>query len=50
MLPMQLSYLTNLIDLLDYPPTLQTVSSVNGKPLTEQVQIIKKYVYIIEVN
>lgn len=44
------SYLTNLIDLLDYPPTLQTVSSVNGKPLTEQVQIIKKYVYIIEVN
>ncbi|MDN5292054.1 MAG: serine protease Do [Anaerophaga sp.] len=44
------SYLTNLIDLLDYPPTLQTVSSVNGKPLTQQVQIIKKYVYIIEVK
>lgn len=44
------SYLTNLIDLLDYPPTLQTVSSVNGKALTEQVQFIRKYVYIIEVN
>lgn len=44
------SYLTNLIDLLDYPPTLQTVSSLVGKPLTEQVQIIKKYVFIIEVE
>ena len=44
------SYLTNLIDLLDYPPTLQNVSSVIGKPLTQQVQIIKKFVYIIEVN
>ena len=44
------SYLTNLIDLLDYPPTLQNVSSVTGKPLTQQVQIIKKFVYIIEVN
>jgi S1-C subfamily serine protease len=44
------SYLTNLIDLMDYPPTLQKVSTVNGKTLTEQVQIIKKYVFIIEVE
>lgn len=44
------SYLTNLIDLLDYPPTLQNISTVNGKPLTQQVQIIKSFVYIIEVN
>lgn len=44
------SYLTNLIDLMDYPPTLHTVSTVHGKPLTEQVQIIKKYVFIIEVE
>ncbi len=44
------SYLTNLIDLLDYPPTLQKVSSVSGKSLTQQVQIIKKFVYIIEVK
>lgn len=44
------SYLTNLIDLLDYPPTLQNVNTVTGKPLTKQVQIIKRFVYIIEVN
>jgi S1-C subfamily serine protease len=44
------SYLTNLIDLLDYPPTLQSISSVSGMPLTQQVQIIKKFVYIIEVE
>lgn len=46
----KVSYLTNLIDLLDFPPTLQKVSSVSGKPLTQQVTIIKKFVYIIEVN
>ena len=44
------TYLSNLIDLLDYPPDLQTVSQIIEKPLTEQVLIIKKYVYIIEVN
>lgn len=44
------SYLTNLIDLLDYPPALQNISTVNRKPLTQQVQIIKNFVYIIEVK
>lgn len=44
------SYLLNLIDLLDYPPLLQKSSSVNGKQLTEQVSIVKMFVYIIEVN
>ena len=44
------SYLTNMIDLLDYPPTLQTVSSVKAKPLTQQVQMVKKFVYIIEAQ
>jgi len=46
----KLNYLTNLIDLLDYTPSLQKVSSVSGKPFTQQVSIIKKFVYIIEVN
>jgi S1-C subfamily serine protease len=44
------SYLKNLIELLDYQPTLQTASMLTGKSLTQQVEIIKKYVYIIEVH
>ncbi len=46
----KVSYLSNLIDLLDYPPTLQKVSTLSGKQLTQQVSIIKKFVFIIEVN
>jgi len=46
----KISYLLNLIDLMPTPPKLQTVSSVTGKPLTEQVKILKKFTYIIEVN
>lgn len=44
------SYLTNLIDLMPSPPRLQSVSSVAGKSLTEQVKILRKFTYIIEVN
>lgn len=44
------SYLMNLIDLIPTPPKLQTISTVSGKPLTEQVKILKKFTYIIEVN
>jgi S1-C subfamily serine protease len=44
------SYLLNLINTLDYPLNLQKVSSLYGKPLTQQVLIIKKFIYIIEVN
>ena len=44
------SYLMNLIDLMQTPPKLQTVSTVVGKPLTEQVKILKKFTYIIEIN
>jgi len=46
----KVSYLSNLIDLLDYPPTLQKVSSVTNKQLTQQVSLIKKFVFIIELN
>ena len=42
------SYLKNLVELLDNQPTLQTVSIMTGKSLTQQVEIVKKYVYIIE--
>jgi len=44
------SYLMNLIDLMPTPPKLTTTSTVAGKPLTEQVKILKKYTYIIEIN
>jgi S1-C subfamily serine protease len=44
------SYLMNLIDLMTEPLKLQTVSTVVGKPLTEQVKILKKFTYIIEIN
>lgn len=44
------SYLMNLIDLMPTPPKLQTISTVSGKSLTEQVKILKKFTYIIEIN
>jgi S1-C subfamily serine protease len=44
------SYLLNLIDIMTAPPKLQSVSLVTGKSLSEQVKIVKKYTYIIEVN
>lgn len=44
------SYLTNLIDLLPSPPKLQTVNSLTGKSLTQQVALAKKFVYIIETE
>ncbi|MBE0662822.1 MAG: trypsin-like peptidase domain-containing protein [Bacteroidales bacterium] len=44
------SYLTNLIDLLPSPPKLQTVNSLSGKTLTQQVELAKKFVYIIETE
>lgn len=44
------SYLTNLLDLIATPPKLQTINSLAGKQLTEQVKILNKFVYIIEVN
>ena len=43
-------YLLNLFDLMPTVPNLQTISSVNGKTLTEQVKTLKKFTYIIEVN
>ena len=44
------SYLINLINLMPTPPKLQSLNSVAGKPLTEQVKILKKFTYIIEIN
>jgi V8-like Glu-specific endopeptidase len=44
------TYLLNLFDLMPTAPKLQTISSVKGKTLTEQVKTLKKFTYIIEVN
>jgi S1-C subfamily serine protease len=44
------SYLTNLIDLLPTPPKLQTINSLKGKTLTQQVGQVKNFVFIIETE
>lgn len=44
------SYLMNLIDLMPTPPKLPTIGAVAGKSLAEQVKILKKFTYIIEIN
>jgi len=43
-------YLLNLVNLLPNQPKLQTENSLTGKDLTTQVEIIKEFVYIIEVE
>ncbi len=44
------SYLFNLIELLDTPAKLPAGSKLSNMNLSEQVQILKDYIYIIEVN
>ena len=44
------SYLLNLIESLSTPPNLQSTNQLAGKPLTEQVKMLSKYTYIIEVK
>jgi S1-C subfamily serine protease len=44
------SYLMNLIELLNIPIKLTTFNSLKGKSLSEQVQIINDFVYIIEIE
>lgn len=44
------SYLSNLTDLLPSRPNFQTFNSLKGKTLTQQVQLAKEFVYIIEVE
>lgn len=44
------SYLMNLIASLPTPPKLSSKNLLSGKSLTEQVKILSKFVYIIEVN
>lgn len=44
------SYLISLIELLPSPPKLQTVNLLTSKTLTQQVELAKKFVYIIETE
>lgn len=46
----KVSYLLNLIDVMPTTPILQTQNTLNGKSLSEQVKIIKNFIYIIEIN
>lgn len=44
------SYLLNLLDLINPALKLQNISSVSGLSLIEQVKLLKKFTYIVEVN
>lgn len=44
------NYLINLIELIPDQPKLQTTNTLLGKSLAYQTEIVKKFVYIIEVN
>jgi len=44
------SYLTGLMELLPSPPKLQPGNLLTGKSLTQQVELVKKFVYIIETE
>jgi S1-C subfamily serine protease len=44
------SYLLNLIELLNSSPKSPTINTLKGKSLATQVQIINKFVYIIETE
>ena len=44
------NYLKNLIESLPTNITFQTTNLLQSKPLTEQVKVLKKFVYIIEIN
>ena len=43
-------YLKSLIEMLPNPPTSQTTNTLTGKTLTQQVELIKKFIYIIETE
>lgn len=44
------SYLMNLIELSPVPMKLIQINLLKGKSLSEQVILVKKFVYIIEIN
>ncbi len=46
----KVNYLLNLIASLEPKPKTQSVSSLKGKTLSQQVELVKKYVYIIETK
>ncbi len=44
------NYLTGLIDLIPNKPKLSTNNLLAGKSLTQQVELVKNFIYIIEVD
>ena len=44
------SYLLNLISAMQEPPKLQTSNILSGKSLSEQVKVLRKFTFIIEIN
>jgi len=46
----KIKYLVSLIESLSPTPKLPTLNILKGKPLIEQVKLIKNFIYFIEVN
>ncbi len=46
----KVNYLMNLLELLNNPPRLSQSHILDGKSLSSQVEIVKKFVYIIETE
>lgn len=44
------NYLNNLIEMLENQPPIQSINSLTGKTLSQQVETAKRYVYIIEIQ
>lgn len=44
------NYLLNLIGMLDYTPNLPTTNKVSNLDIPEQIKLLKKFVYSIEVD
>jgi S1-C subfamily serine protease len=46
----KINYLTSLINLLPNPPNIEKGNALTGKTLSQQVEILKKFVFIIETE
>jgi S1-C subfamily serine protease len=46
----KISYLKNVIDLLPAAPKLSSTNTLTNLSLSDQVKLLNKFVYIIEIN
>jgi hypothetical protein len=46
----KISYLKSLSEIMDNPPKMPSVNLLNGKNLSEQVKLVKNFIYIVETE